>query len=288
MLDHDQRPAGSAGGAPSSPARRVTAQLVRNVARSVLRRRPNVDDPPPAPAEPDGPDLYETLYEDHARRHSDHDVVGAGAFELIGRRELAVLTAEGLAPASTLVDLGCGIGRMAVHAIPFLVGGHYIGTDIAPSMLERAQARIAPAIPDPPCKVSWVKQVGTTFAVPDQSVDAFCAYSVFTHIEHEDAFNFLVDARRAVRPAGIFVFSCLPMDLQVSREIFLASAAVDHAARWSVVRNVTTSVDLMESIVRLAGWRVRRWYPGDEENVPLDGRLHAFGQSVCVLDAPAP
>ena len=261
---------------------------MRDRLRSLLGPKGRRNDPAPANDGPERGDIYETLYEAHARGHSDHDVVGAGLFELIGRRELAVLTTEGLTPGSTVVDLGCGIGRMAVHAIPFLVDGHYIGTDIAPSMLERAQARIAPVIPDPPCRVSWVKQVGTTFAVPDQSVDAFCAYSVFTHIEHEDAFNFLVDARRAVRPGGIFVFSCLPMDLQASREIFLASAAMDYATRWSVVRNVTTSVDLMESIARLAGWRVRRWYPGDEENVLVDGRLHSFGQSVCVLDAPTP
>ena len=43
-------------------------------------------------------------------------------------------------------------------------------------------------------------------------------------------------------------------------------------------------MDFMESIARLAGSRVRRWYRGDEENVPLDGR-HDFGQSVCVLEA---
>lgn len=263
-------------------------QRVRQLARSVLGPKVTIGESSVPQNEAAPPDVYEALYEAHARTHSDDDVVGAGWFELIGRRELAVLTTEGLTPESTLVDLGCGIGRMAVHAIPFLVGGHYIGTDVAPSMLERAQARIAPVIPDPPCRVSWVKQEGTTFAVPDRSVDAFCAYSVFTHIEHEDAFNFLVDARRAVRPGGIFVFSCLPMDLAVSREIFLTSAAMDHATRWSAVRNVTTSVDFMESIARLAGWRVRRWYKGDEENIVLDDDLHSFGQSVCVLDAAAP
>ncbi len=288
VLDQDQQQTALPRRTSSSLLRGATAGRVRDLVRSLLSPKAQGDDPAPAAGEPDRPDIYEALYEAHARSHSDHDVVGAGLFDLIGRRELSVLTAEGLTPASTLVDLGCGIGRMAVHAIPFLVGGHYIGTDIAPSMLERAQARIAPVVPEPPCRVSWVKQVGTNFAVPDRSVDAFCAYSVFTHIEHEDTFNFLVDARRAVRPGGIFVFSCLPMDLQASREIFLASAAMDYAGRWSVVRNVTTSVDLMESIARLAGWRVRRWYPGDEENVLVDGRLHAFGQSVCVLDASTP
>lgn len=240
---------------------------------------------PPSPAAVGAPDVYERLYEAHAQRYPDEEVVGAGKFELIGRLELAVLVAEGLVPSATLVDLGCGIGRMASHAIPYLVGGHYIGTDISASMLRRAQGRIDAATPDPPCRVSWVKQVGTRFDVPDASVDAFCAYSVFTHVEHEDSFNFLRDARRAVRPGGFFVFSCLPMDLTASCDIFVASANMDFAARWATVRNVTTSVDLMDALARLACWRVRRWYRGDEENVPLDGRLYDFGQSVCVLEA---
>lgn len=288
VLSDDRQPTGSGRRSPLSVPSRANRQRLRDLARSVLGGKGPAAGPAPAAEQPGPVDVYETLYEAHARSHSDDDVVGAGWFEVIGRRELAILTAEGMTPDSTLVDLGCGIGRMAVHAIPFLVGGHYIGTDIAPSMLERAQARIDPVIPDPPCQVSWVKQVGTTFAVPDQSVDAFCAYSVFTHVEHEDAFNLLVDARRAVRPGGLFVFSCLPMDLAASREIFVASAALDHAARWSAVRNVTTTVDFMESIAGLAGWRVRRWYKGDEENIALDDGLHAFGQSVCVLDAAAP
>ena len=264
----------------------MKTQRIREQVRRILGEAPVGDTPGTATADPG--DIYEALYEAHTQRYPDPEVVGAGAFELIGRLELALMEVEGLTPSSTLVDLGCGIGRMASHAIPFLVGGHYIGTDVAPSMLQRAQARIDPLLPEPPCRVSWVKQVGTEFDVPDQSVDAFCAYSVFTHIEHEDSFNFLKDARRAVRPGGFFVFSCLPMDLAVSREIFLASAATDYAGRWGTVRNVTTSMDFMESIARLAGWRVRRWYPGDEENVPLDDRLHLFGQSVCVLEAPTP
>lgn len=231
-------------------------------------------------------DIYETLYEAHAHRYPDQEVVGAGAFELIGRQELAFAQLAGLKPTGTLVDLGCGIGRMASHAIPYLAGGRYIGTDVAPSMLTRAQARLDTVTADSSCAVSWEKQVGTVFELPDESVDVFCAYSVFTHIEHEDTYNFLKDARRAVRPGGCFVFSCLPMELFASRDIFTASAAMDHASRWNTVRNVTTSVDYMDQISRLAEWEVRKWFRGDEANLSIDGEVYAFGQSVCILESP--
>lgn len=245
-----------------------------------VERTPMVQAPPPSPI-----DVYEALYEAHTQLYPDQEVVGAGAFELIGRQELAFVQLAGLKPTGTLVDLGCGVGRMASHAIPYLAGGRYIGTDVAPSMLRRAEARLEPLTADSSCEVSWVKQVGTAFELPHQSVDVFCAYSVFTHIEHEDTYNFLKDARRALRPGGCFVFSCLPMELSASRDIFGASAAMDYSSRWNTVRNVTTSVDFMDEISRLAGWRVRQWFRGDEENLSLDGRMYAFGQSVCVLEA---
>lgn len=258
-----------------------------NIRRSrILGRR----EPPPAPsvaasaaAEP--ADIYEKLYEEHAANFDDSDVVGGGDFDMWGRRELALLTTNGLPPEGTLVDLGCGIGRLAVHAIPYLVGGHYVGTDVSSQLLDRAQKRVSVVVPDPPAQVTWIKQVGTRFALPDASVDMFCAFSVFTHIEHEDTFNFLKDARRAAKPGGRFVYSCLPLDLSAARVIFSTSIALDFHARWAKVRNVVTSVDMMEKLSHMAGWDVVRWYRGDEANVPLDGELHEFGQSVCVVQA---
>jgi len=234
------------------------------------------------------PDIYEELYEAHAAENSDQDVVGSESFELIGRMELESLVRHGLTPTGTIVDLGCGIGRMASFAVPWLVGGAYIGTDVSASLLARAKARLDLAVPNPPCPVSWVKQVGTTFDVPDASVDAFCAFSVFTHIEHEDSYNFLLDARRAVRPGGRFVFSCLPLSLPYARNVFREQAGRDFAGRWSSVRNVATSVDMMERLAVMAGWDVLHWYPGDEEHFQVDGRTWAFGQSVCVLGPAAP
>jgi ubiquinone/menaquinone biosynthesis C-methylase UbiE len=257
----------------------VNVRRPRDLVRRVLA--PSPPSGGPDAAEPG--DIYEKLYEEHARNFDDADVVGGGDFEGWGRKELALLVANGLPPDGTLVDLGCGIGRLAVHAVPYLAGGHYVGTDVSAQLLDRAQKRLSVVVPDPPAGVTWIKQAGTRFAVPDESVDMFCAFSVFTHIEHEDTFNFLKDARRAVRPGGRFVFSCLPLDLSAARVIFSRSIAMDFAARWATVRNVVTSVDMMERLSHMAGWEVVRWYRGDEPNVPLDGELHEFGQSVCVV-----
>jgi hypothetical protein len=44
----------------------------------------------------------------------------------------------------------------------------------------------------------------------------------------------------------------------------------------------------MTEIAGLAGWTPIRWYDGDEKNIQLpdDGKLYEFNQSICVLEAP--
>lgn len=236
-----------------------------------------------------GNDTYEHLYESQAREVKIDEVIGHGDFELIGRIELDLLKMEGLRPEHTLVDLGCGVGRLAVHAIPTLIGGSYIGVDISQTMLKRAKARIAQTAPNPPCNVTWMKQTTSQFKLPEKSVDMMCAFSVFTHMEHEDSYRYLKDALRIVKPLGRFVFSCLPLTLACSKEIFLNSANQDLKTRWKYVRNVTTSLDYMEEIARLAGWMPLRWYAADEANIgpAVNGEMYAFGQASCVLEAPA-
>lgn len=233
--------------------------------------------------------LYERLYETHASTLSDEDAVGDGDFDWIGQLEMRLLQLEGLTPEDTLMDFGCGSGRMSVHAIPWLNKGHYIGVDISHSMLSKAQHRVGMTTPGPTCRVSWVQQSDTTFAFPDHHIDYICVFSVFTHMEHEDMFKYLQDARRVVRPGGRLILSCLPMNLEVARDIFIRSAEDNIEHRWSKIRNVTTSTDLVETIAKMAGWIPKHWYAGNEPNISYPGttELYAFGQSVCVLQAPS-
>ena len=230
---------------------------------------------------------YELLYEAHGAALSEADAVGGGSFNVIGMIELGLLQMEGLHPTDTVVDFGCGTGRLAVPLVPELKGGHYIGIDIAQSMLDKAARVVAHRVPSPPCSLSWVKQTTADFRLEDDSVDVMCAFSVFTHMEHEDAFRYLESARRVVRPGGKFIFSCLPLEYTVACEIFVESARQPLHARWSGVRNVTTSRDLMEAISELAGWTVVRWYSGNADNIEVGDELLALGQSSCVLQRPS-
>lgn len=229
---------------------------------------------------------YEDLYEHHARELPPETSIGGGDYDLIGRIELSALLDAGLQAEHTLVDFGCGTGRLAVHVIPRLPRGAYIGIDISRTMLEHARSSVASRCAGTSCEVSWTQQKGTAFSLPGSSVDFFAAFSVFTHMEHEDAYRYLADSHRVVRPGGRFVFSCLTMNLAVARTIFLASADVSLEERWKSVRNVTTTYEYMNALADMAGWRVVRWWSGDEKHIALDGgsgEKVGLGQSMCVL-----
>jgi ubiquinone/menaquinone biosynthesis C-methylase UbiE len=229
--------------------------------------------------------LYEQLYEIHSLASSDADAVGHGPFDTIGKAELAVLRREGLQPTHTLVDFGCGTGRLAVHAIPALPDGRYIGIDISKEMLRRLDERLKTCASSGTCRVSLMHQTTDVFQVADSTADMLCAFSVFTHMEHEDTYRYLRSARRIVRPGGRVVFSCLSLDTPLARSVFLDSSSADLQARWRNTRNVTTTHDMMREISELAGWRLVRWYRGDDKNVLLPGSdvPLAFGQSIGVL-----
>jgi ubiquinone/menaquinone biosynthesis C-methylase UbiE len=229
--------------------------------------------------------IYEQLYETHSLASSDSDAVGTGPWDIIGRLELAVLQQAGLRSSSTLVDFGCGTGRLAVHAVPALTEGHYIGIDVSQEMLRRLNARVR-ALPHTTCRVSLHHQPRDTFPLPDASVDLVCAFSVFTHIEHEDAFRYLHDARRVVRSGGRFVFSCLTLDTEAGRDVFLESSAKDIQTRWATVRCISTSREMMQGIAHIAGWSLVDWYRGDEKRIVLPDQAgqFAFGQSVGILE----
>lgn len=228
---------------------------------------------------------YEALYETQAQEMPPETSIGDGDYAKVGRLEMALLFGEGLKPGDTLVDFGCGTGRLALQIIPKLIGGQYIGIDISKTMIAHARQSVNGSIPHPPCAVDFRQQSNERFDVAPNSADMVCAFSVFTHMEHEDNYRYLRAIREIVKEDGMFIFSCLPMELELSKFIFRAQAQLDPVTRWAGVRNVTTTRQFMEELAVMAGWRVVRWLAGDEQNLrdPETGQMCGLGQSACVL-----
>src|SRR5438093_13362002 len=90
---------------------------------------------------------YERLYEAQARAMRGDDAVGDGDFDQIRRFELEALRGAGVRAHHTLLDFGWGVGHLAVHAVPYLSEGVYIGVDISETFLCRAEERIRRLLP---------------------------------------------------------------------------------------------------------------------------------------------
>lgn len=156
------------------------------------------DQLPPVP-------LMQTIGSHDATHFRDN---GARFFRDISNRLL-------LTEDSTVLDLGCGCGRMAIPFVNFLSAGRFYGCDVWPEGVAwcsdnltaqgNATFHVQPAANnyyyenfDPSkkndFKLPWL---------PDRTLDASYAISVFTHLIAEDAQNYLSELARATKPGGL-------------------------------------------------------------------------------------
>lgn len=208
-----------------------------------------------------------------------------GDYQAIGEIEKQLLIHYGLKPDHTVIDVGCGSGRLAKALVPYLTSGRFLGTDVVQDLLDYARRD---------CPLSWefvmVEDIRIPFA--DDCADFASFFSVFTHLLHQETYCYLLEARRVVRPGGRIVFSFLefPHHWTTFEKMYrnvLANEANVHL-------NMFIGRDAIEAWARHLDLAVVELHAGPEAFIPLsrpvvheDGRrsegLAALGQSVCVL-----
>jgi ubiquinone/menaquinone biosynthesis C-methylase UbiE len=102
---------------------------------------------------------------------------------------------------ATVLDLGCGIGRVARFVAPEC--SKLWAVDVSERMLEMAAVRLSAFK-----NVSFVHSQDVSIPeVPDASVDLAYSLLVLQHLEREDAFLLLEELRRLIKPSGTVVLS---------------------------------------------------------------------------------
>lgn len=100
-------------------------------------------------------------------------------------------------PGGTVLDLGCGIGRVASYVAP--AASTLWAVDVSPRMLELARERLGEFgnVRYALCRDVVVPDV------PTGSVDFAYSLLVLQHVEREDAYLLLEELRRMLRPGGV-------------------------------------------------------------------------------------
>ncbi len=140
---------------------------------------------------------------------------GDGDFRAIGAEFLERLVRDAdLTPGERMLDIGCGIGRLALPLTQYLdEAGSYEGVDPVAAGIAWCAAAITPSYP----RVRFqhldlhhplynphgaLPTAGTRLPFPDASFDLVCLVSVLTHLDAPEALHYAHEAARLLAPGG--------------------------------------------------------------------------------------
>jgi SAM-dependent methyltransferase len=165
--------------------------------------------------------------------------VGAGDFEQTGREFLGYFTdLGGLGPGDRVLDIGCGIGRMALPLTRYLDGGSYAGFDVGREMIRWCRRNITRRHPD--FEFTWAPvhnskynpfgdRPGTEYRFPyeDSSFDFAFATSLFTHLKREETRHYLRETARVLKPGGRCLLTFFLLTPEAEREVAAGTSMLD-------------------------------------------------------------
>ncbi len=178
----------------------------------------------------------------------------------------------GLRPDERVLDIGSGLGRMAIPLTDYLTRPDaYEGFDVVQEAVSLCTRRITSRYPG--FRFTWVplhndlytadgaRASEFTFPYPDADFDFAWATSVFTHMDRNEVARYLAETRRVMRPGGRFLATFFLMDSQAEASSQGGPYAfkVQRDGVWFmdaevISANVAFSPEDVEAMAKAAGW----------------------------------
>lgn len=231
---------------------------------------------------------------------------GSGDFIKSGKALVDLCINEaGLTPQSNILDVGCGIGRLAVPLTRFLdKEGSYNGFDVVPDGIEWCTANITPRHPNfnfryIPLRndlynLDTEKKAGEfEFPYPESSFDFVVLTSVFTHMQYKEVANYLLQIERVLKPKGkcLATFFIIDEDtrniIQTRPEVMQFDYEFDtYYLHDSKVKdaNIAFKLEALQDIISKSGLAIntinKGWWRGTAKNASFNF------QDVLILEKP--
>jgi SAM-dependent methyltransferase len=214
--------------------------------------------------------------------------VGGSDPHLTGFRELETLRHFKELRGSSILDIGCGIGRLTKYLLDEEVS-NYVGLDIVPEILQHA---IDVVRGHPNFSFAIVEEA--KLPSQDSIFDIVCGFSLITHLIDEEIFEYFLETRRVLRPGGVAVFSFFDLEETEFREAFFKHARIHRHGHGDLLRFTVPAV--LRHLANGAGFTSVSFFSGNEivtsnahRKKLLDGREAPdsgyLRQSVCLMRA---
>jgi trans-aconitate 2-methyltransferase len=168
---------------------------------------------------------------------------------------LKVLERLPLRGDETVLDAGCGSGRVTQLLLERLPHGHVVAVDSAPTMVEHAREALDPAR-------ATVLRADLTELTLDEPVDAVFSNAVFHWIADHDALFARLHA--ALRPGGRLVAQCggegnVERFHEAANEVAARQPYADHLLGWKGPWNFAGAEETAERLERAGFAEVETW-----------------------------
>lgn len=197
----------------------------------------------------------------------------SGNFKTVGERWCRTLVnVGGLKPHDRVLEVGCGVGRMAIPLTRHLAPpGSYDGFEIVREGVEWCQRKITRRFPhfrflhadiynqhyNPGGRLAASEY---EFPYPADSFDFVFLTSVFTHMLPADVEHYLGEVGRVLRPGGRCLITYFILNEESLRLMEEGRAGPDRNFRHELGRCRVVNEDAPEAAVAYAESEVRRMY----------------------------
>jgi SAM-dependent methyltransferase len=194
-------------------------------------------------------------------------------YEHVASRQAAFLLKEGLSDDMCVYDLGCGSGRTALGLKVSGWRGSYTGSDIVEPLIAFAQS-------NHPSYDFFVHE-DFSMRADDVTIDLLFAWSLFTHLNPEETYLYLEDAKRVLKPKGRLMFSFLEPSIPWHWKLFKDRVVqIAHGVKPAHL-DYFFDRKFIEIISQDLGLKIHKFIDGDDETATQMG---SFGQSVVILE----